>query len=70
MVTFNKGSFTIEVKTGAHPVEDWLELQKELLFLVQSLDQSDTPESPWRTMALIKEMLPDLKTANLLYTAK
>ena len=70
MVTFNKGSFTIEVKTGVHPVEDWLGLQKELLFLIKSLDQSDLVESPWRTMVLLEEMLPDLKTANLLYPDK
>lgn len=62
MVTFKKDSFTIEVHTGTNPIEDWLELQKELIELMSYMND-DMLIKPWRTLNLLSETLPDWKTA-------
>ena len=70
MVQFNEKSFTIEVNTGGNPIEDWMGTIAELILLVKSLDIEGLDESPWHTMNLLSEMLPDVKTAQALYPHK
>lgn len=64
MVTFNNDSFSIEVKTGTFPIENWLLLHKQLTFMVQSsMGDENLVEQPWMVLELLSSMLPDIQTA-------
>lgn len=60
MVRFNENDFTIKFNSSC-PIEDWLELQKELS-LVLSVCEFGCNEN-YLLMTLFKEMMPDYETA-------
>lgn len=64
MVTFNKDSFTVKVYTGTNPVEDWLELQKELSYVFTQMRQNTMPvDGLWQLALLMEALLPDPSVA-------
>ncbi len=66
-VEFRDTCYVITVQTGTNPIEDWLALIDELLYVLGLLDvQQNGSEMPWRTLGLISSMMPDWETALLL----
>lgn len=64
MVQFNATSFTVTVETGTNPIEDWLELQGEILGVMAALDtKGNCMEMPYRLINLLRDMQPDWATA-------
>ena len=61
-VTFQKDGFTIEVKTGTNPIEEWLETHNELIDVLQCQD-SEMLAKNFHVLELIREMMPDWQTA-------
>lgn len=69
MVTFNKDSFTVNIYTGNNPVEDWLELQRELSYVFTQLRQEIMPvDGLWHLASLIEALLPDEEVARRMVT--
>lgn len=64
MLTFDNSGFTIRIDTVGNPVEDWLDLQQELLSVLSLLDIEDNiMPTPINTLNLLIAMLPDWRTA-------
>jgi len=62
MVHFRDNGYTIDINTGANPVEDWIELQKEILTLICVMDNGSY-HLPWRATQFLIELLPDWEDA-------
>jgi hypothetical protein len=64
MVRFNEESFTIEVRTGGNPVEDWMCLHVSLCDIIRSV-RSDTmaDETFWATIELLQSLQPEWEVA-------
>ena len=64
MVEFGQDRYTIEVITGANPVEDWQELHRELSYIFTLLTPDNMPRTGLYHLAnLIKELQPDWSIA-------
>jgi hypothetical protein len=64
MVQFNEASYTVTIATGTNPIEDWLELQSEILGVLAVLDmQQLCMPMPYRLINLLRDMHPDYKVA-------
>ncbi len=64
MLNFDATGFTIRIETGMNPIEDWLELHQELLTILRMLDtEKNAIPTPFRTLDLLAEMMPDWETA-------
>lgn len=65
MVQFNENSYSIVIETGVvNPVEEWQELQLEILGVMAVLDtQTYCLPMPFRLINLLREMQPDLDIA-------
>lgn len=62
-VVFHRDKFIIEIKTGASPIESWLNLQQELIDVLRSEDVQLAEKRP-HCMELLQNMLPDLEQAS------
>ncbi len=70
-VEFRDTCYVITVQTGTNPIEDWLALIDELLYVLGLLDvQQNGSEMPWRTLGLISSMMPDWETALKMHPRK
>lgn len=64
MVQFNPTSYTVTVETGMNPIEDWMELQSEILSVLAALDtKANCMEMPYRLLSLLRDMQPDIAIA-------
>lgn len=64
MVTFNKDGFTITIKTGGNPIENWLDLNSQLTQLLSSVDNEENiMPTPWLVINLLTDLMPDWETA-------
>ena len=64
MVRFDKDGFTISVKTGGCPVENYLELQSEITYVFSIMTSANMPDEGLYHLAdLLHNMLPDFDTA-------
>ena len=64
MVAFDKTGYTITINTGINPIEEWQELQSEILSVLAALDvASNGMTMPFRLLNLMQEMQPDLHMA-------
>lgn len=60
MVQFNETSYTVTIDTGTNPIEDWMELQSEILGVLAVLDtQINCMPMPFRIMNFLRDMQPD-----------
>lgn len=63
-VEFKDESFVITIETASNPIEDWLGLHEELLWLLQLLDtDTKSMDTPWHTLRLLRQMMPEWKSA-------
>ena len=67
-VTFKPGSFIVEVKTNADPVESWLETQDDLVDLLQS-ENEEMHLDRFHYLELLRNMMPDIETAKKMMVA-
>ncbi len=64
MVQFNATGYTINIHSGMNPVEDWQELQSEILGVLAVLDMEQLcMPMPFRLINLLRDMQPDLQVA-------
>lgn len=64
MVRFEKDRYIIEVYTGSLPVEDYLDLQKEIIYMFSIINQENIRGDGFLQLAnLLLAMLPDFETA-------
>lgn len=64
MVRFEDDRFTIEVETGCDPIEDWMGLHEEIVYLVSLIDQDNIPAGGLcHTSRLLCDMMPAWDTA-------
>ncbi len=64
MVEFREKEFVVHVPTAmSNPVEEWLELQQELLEIMTLMDEQVLMK-PWRTLRFLIDCLPDYDTAS------
>lgn len=64
MVQFNETSYSVTIETGTNPIEDWLELQGEILGVLAVLDvQATCIQMPFRLINLLRDMQPELEVA-------
>ena len=64
MVRFEKDRYIIEVYTGGFPVEDYLDLQNEIIYMFSIINQENIRGDGFLQLAnLLAAMLPDLETA-------
>lgn len=71
MVTFNNGSFSIEIKTANSPIENWLLLHDQLVRMIEmSMGEEDLVQQPWMVMELVNSMMPDIPTAEKMFVHK
>lgn len=63
MVEFKSDRMVITIVTTTNPIEDWLELMKELLYLTASVNPEHCNAPPQHTLTLLDEMLPAWETA-------
>lgn len=64
MVRFDKDSFTITVKTGGCPVENYLALQSDIAYVFSILTSANMPDEGLYHLAdLLQNMQPDFETA-------
>lgn len=68
MVTFKDDSFTVTV-SSSEPMEDWLELYKELLLIMGTINDANC-FIPFRTMSLLSDLLPELEIAQKMIPSK
>ena len=66
-VKFREDGYTIDIHTIMNPVEDWLDLQEELLTLI-AITSDDTGHNPWRAANFLRELLPDYDDAKKMVT--
>lgn len=64
MVRFEKDRYVIDIYTGTNPVEDYLELQKEIAYMFSMTNQENIPSDGFYHLGnLLREMQPELETA-------
>ena len=64
MVRFENDGFTISVKTGGCPVENYLALQSEIAYVFSIMTSANMPDEGLYHLAdLLHNMLPDFETA-------
>lgn len=64
MVRFEKDRYVIDVYTGADPVENWLELHKEIVYLISLVDQTNAPADGLCYLPqLLGDMMPEWEVA-------
>ncbi len=65
MVQFKENGYAIVIETGVvNPIEEWQELQVEILNVLSVLDtETDCLPMPFRLLNLLREMQPDLDIA-------
>lgn len=64
MVQFNEKGYTVTINTGTNPIEDWQELQSEILGVLAALDtEANCMPMPFRLINLLRDMQPDLQVA-------
>ena len=68
-VTFKEKSFTIEIYTGANPIEDWSDLVRALLWYLgnENPDMINDGKERYAVCSLLKAMHPqweDIKKMN------
>ena len=65
MVQFNPNGYAIVIETGVvNPIEEWQELQVEILNVLSVLDtETNCLPMPFRLVNLLREMQPDLDVA-------
>ncbi len=64
MVRFEKDRYIIEVYTGGIPVEDYLDLQNEIIYMFSIINQENIRSDGFLQLAnLLSAMLPDFETA-------
>lgn len=67
MIHFEKDRFTIEVYTGINPIEQYLDLQKEILNVFCIIDGDNIPQDGLYNLSnLLLAMQPDFDTAKRL----
>ena len=63
-IKFNEQGYSIEVKTGTNPVEDWMETHDDLLDLLASADRELAgTNNYYHVIDLLRNMMPDYDTA-------
>jgi hypothetical protein len=63
-VTFQPDGYTIQVFTGCNPVENWLDTQKQLCDAITAISEVEcNNDGYWLVINLLREMMPDIKTA-------
>lgn len=62
MVRFEKDRFIIEVYTGINPVENWIELVKQLSMLL-SMHSEGTPNDLYYVADLFSDLMPNYDQA-------
>ena len=64
MVRFEKDRYIIEVYTGGIPVEDYLDLQNEIIYMFSIINQENIRSDGFLQLAnLLSAMLPDFEMA-------
>ncbi len=64
MVRFEEDRYIIEVYTGGIPVEDYLDLQNEIIYMFGIINQENIRSDGFLQLAnLLSAMLPDFETA-------
>ena len=64
MVRFEEDRYIIEVYTGGFPVEDYLDLQNEIIYVFGIINQENIRSDGFLQLAnLLSAMLPDFETA-------
>ena len=64
MVRFEKDRYIIEVYTGGFPVEDYLDLQNEIIYTFSIINQENIRSDGFLQLAnLLSAMLPDFEMA-------
>ena len=64
MVRFEEDRYIIEVYTGGFPVEDYLDLQNEIIYMFGIINQENIRSDGFLQLAnLLSAMLPDFETA-------
>lgn len=64
MVRFEKDRYIIEVYTGGFPVEDYLDLQNEIIYMFSIINQENIRSDGFLQLAnLLSAMLPDFEMA-------
>lgn len=66
MVTKTETGFTIHVKTGSHPANDYVETVNGLVNVLQSQDE-DMLQRNYHLLELLREMLPDYEQAKAMF---
>lgn len=70
-VEFKDDRFVITVVTNTNPIESWLELHDEILYVLGSVDaQLHGMETPWRMLQLLSDMMPGFETALKMHPRK
>ena len=63
-IKFNEQGYSIEVKTGTNPVEDWMETHDDLLDLLASADRELAgTNNYYHVIDHLRNMMPDYETA-------
>lgn len=64
MVRFDEDRYTIEICTGSCPIEDYLDLMQEIVYVFSLVKESNIPpDGLFRLANLLSAMLPDFDTA-------
>lgn len=64
MVRFEEDRYIIEVYTGGIPMEDYLDLQNEIIYMFGIINQENIRSDGFLQLAnLLSAMLPDFETA-------
>jgi len=70
MVVFYKDGFSIHVKTGSDPYEDWIRLHEELTWLMSCVDENNVMRGGMHAVCgLIGDLMPRYKDAQSLPAA-
>lgn len=63
MTTFDKTSYTVRVKCGGNPIENWQLLHSVLLELMRNVNMDNVPQDIWVVTDFIAALMPDWETA-------
>ena len=70
MVVFYEDGFSIHVKTGSAPYEDWIRLHDELTWLMSCVDENNVMRGGMHAVCgLIGDLMPRYKDAQSLPAA-